>query len=86
MTRDDDTNDYDGVGGMSKLERIRYSASANIERWGQTDDPKIGAVVSIALAIPGVLLWYWTSGVPAALGVAWVIINLLGPIKWVMTR
>lgn len=86
MTDDEHANDYDGVGAMNKLERIRYSASANIERWAKTDDPKIGVAVSLALAIPGVLLWYWTSGIPAALGVAWVIINLLGPVKWVMGR
>lgn len=88
MTDDNEpeNNSFDGVGGMGKLEQIRYSTTNNIKRWGNTENPVFGLLISLALALPGVALWYLSSGIPAALGVAWVIINLVGPAKWVMKR
>jgi hypothetical protein len=84
MTRDDNANDFDGVGSMGKIERIRYSVGNNIERWGQTDSPVYGLLISLALASIGVAAWAVGDGWVAGIGVAWAILNLVGPVKWVM--
>lgn len=78
-----DNNDYEGIGELSKLEQVRYSVSNLFDSFGEAS-VGVGLLVSIGLAAPGLFVWLQFDGVVAIVGLLWAIINLLGPVKWVI--
>lgn len=67
--------------GSSGLQR---SLSNLISQFGQTDSVAFGLTVNTGTALIGLVVWYYTSGVVAALALAWAVLNLLAIVRWVI--
>jgi len=78
-----DDSDYSDV-PTGKVAQLRYSITNLWDDLGSADDPKVGLFVSVLLALVGVFIYVNFSGWVGFAGVVWAILNLLGPIKWVL--
>jgi len=67
------------------LDNLKLSVSNLWDEFGQTDDPVVGVTVSLALACLGVVAIILSSSTAVQLvAVVWVVLNLWGPLAWVM--
>lgn len=46
--------------------------------------PRYQAVLNLTLALPGVGVWWYFDGLLALAGVAWVVLNVLPVLEWVI--
>lgn len=63
---------------MGSLSDLRQSLSNLHKMFSSTDNAAAGALVNLALALPGIALWAWASGWVQLVGAAWALINLAG--------
>lgn len=78
---DDDLDDAPSpTGGLTSL---KYSVGNLWDDFGSTSSPVFGLVINGGLAAIGVLVYLETTGVLAAIGLVWAILNALGVIQWV---
>jgi len=78
----DDTDYSDAPTG--KVAQIKYSITNLWDDLGRADDPKVGFFVSLILAASGVFVYAAFDEWVAFAGAVWAILNILGPIKWVL--
>lgn len=64
--------------------QIRYSVTNLWDEFGHTEHLGLALVVNCGLAALGALVWWRTSGIVAFVGFVWMLINLLGVVKWVI--
>lgn len=68
-----------------RLSELKLATSNLIEMFGRTDNIAVGVGVSLLLATPGLLAWYFGSGWVMYLGAFWALLNLV-PLVQVVTR
>lgn len=67
-----------------RLYELKISVRQLIKEFGHTDNLLVGVLVSIALALPGVAVWFFLSGWVAWVGAVWALLNLLPIIQAVL--
>jgi len=77
-----DEHDFPGT----RRGQLATSITTLVDRFGTSDSPHTGAFMNLALAGPGLAVWYWMSGLPAYAGLAWATLNLAGILAWVIRQ
>lgn len=67
-----------------RLGELKLSIRNLIAEFGHTDNLLFGVLLSIALALPGVAVWFLLSGWVAWIGAVWALLNLLPILQAVM--
>jgi hypothetical protein len=82
MAGDDHEIDVDPTGRTG----LESSVSYLTERFGRTDSIPLGLTINTGTALIGVVGWYFTTGLVAALALGWAVLNLLAIVAWVIDR